>query len=304
MIDGGLLTPEQAAVHPDASLLDRAIGHQPTVRADVSDWMDIDAGDRILLCSDGLCGYVSDEEIAGVMGEADEPQRATDRLIEYALAKGGEDNVTVQLIGYKHGRWLGRFAPPSRGTLWIALTSAALGATVAGGGVAAWLSAKRDQPPDAAQSKAPSELGASTPPAVPPEPQAPNPPPVPAPAPSSAPPADRGPEPSGTGAAPESLPLPQLKPTEPSAASPQPAAKPTSPARQGAKAPPPKSKPPPPASRKRPDTGPVTGSTARSIEVDAGNTRTDASMPAPAAPTVPAAGTAKPSETTQEPMGP
>lgn len=100
MLDAGLLTPAEAAVHPDASMLDRAMGHQPTVEADVSDWIQLNQGDALLLCSDGLCGYASDSEIAKVLEAGGEPQAMTDRLIDLALSKGGEDNVTVQFIRY------------------------------------------------------------------------------------------------------------------------------------------------------------------------------------------------------------
>lgn len=100
MMDSGLLTPEQALVHPDASVLDRAIGHKPTVQADVGEWLAIEPRDVLLLCSDGLCGYVPDHEIAAILEAGGTPQETTDRLVQCALGKGGEDNVTVQLVGY------------------------------------------------------------------------------------------------------------------------------------------------------------------------------------------------------------
>lgn len=102
MLDAGLLTPAQAAVYPDSSVLDRAIGHRPTVQVDVSDWINLQPGDMLLLCSDGLSGYVSDSEIESILRADGDVQNTTDRLIECALGKGGADNVTVQLV---------RFAP-------------------------------------------------------------------------------------------------------------------------------------------------------------------------------------------------
>ena len=100
MVDGGLVTPAQAAAHPDASVLDRAIGHQPTVEVDVSSWMTLKPGDMLLLCSDGLSGYVDDAEIAKVLRSKGDPQTLADRLVDCALIKGGEDNVTVQLVRF------------------------------------------------------------------------------------------------------------------------------------------------------------------------------------------------------------
>ena len=98
MLDAGLITAEQAAAHPDASVLDRAIGHLPTVEVDVSGWMALRPGDMVLLCSDGLCGYVDDSEIDAILRSRGDPQNLVDRLVDCALQKGGEDNVTVQLV--------------------------------------------------------------------------------------------------------------------------------------------------------------------------------------------------------------
>lgn len=98
MFEAGLVTAEQAATHPDASVLDRAIGHQPTIDADVSEWIGLRPGDLVLLCSDGLCGYVGDSEIDAILKKRGDAQTLVDKLVQCALDKGGEDNVTVQLV--------------------------------------------------------------------------------------------------------------------------------------------------------------------------------------------------------------
>ncbi|MDB5999067.1 MAG: serine threonine protein phosphatase, partial [Rhizobacter sp.] len=108
MMDAGLLTPEQAVVHPQASVLDRAMGHAATVSLDVTDWIELERGDMLMLCSDGLSGYVPDPAIETVLRADGDPQSTTDRLIDCALQAGGKDNVTVQLV---------RFAPAGRGAL-------------------------------------------------------------------------------------------------------------------------------------------------------------------------------------------
>ncbi|MGJ7506612.1 protein phosphatase 2C domain-containing protein [Variovorax sp. GT1P44] len=303
MMDGGLLTPEQAAVHPDASVLDRAIGHQPSVQADVSDWMAVDAGDRILLCSDGLCGYVSDEEIANVLRAGEEPQQATDRLIECALVKGGEDNVTVQLIGYKRrGGWLARFGPQSRGTLWVSLTSAALGAVVAGGGVAAWLFPKLDRVRADAATRQPLEpavVGASPGPVQkeppdstqrPPQPQGP-----PAPGASGTPTTPGGSKdadvPGAAAPAPRAFPVPQIKPQKPSGDPPHSEGKPANAPRPGPKETTarPKPPPPPPPVQQKVDASPANGSSASPVEANAGSKQQTNASPEPTVPTLPAA---------------
>lgn len=134
MMDAGLLTPEQAAVHPEQSVLERAIGHHETVEVDVTDWIALKPGDMVLLCSDGLCGFVDDAQIAAILASGDGPQALTDRLIDCALDKGGHDNVTVQLVRYapRAPRFLGEALsrPAVLAPACIGLT--AIGATLVG----------------------------------------------------------------------------------------------------------------------------------------------------------------------------
>lgn len=92
LVDEGRITAEQAHTHPQRSLIMRALtGNEiePTLTVRESR-----AGDRYLLCSDGLSDVVSDETIENTMNEGDSAQCA-DRLIELALRSGGPDNVTV-----------------------------------------------------------------------------------------------------------------------------------------------------------------------------------------------------------------
>lgn len=144
MLDAGLITADEAAVHPEASVLERAIGPQPGVQPDVTDWLDLEPGDVLLLCSDGLCGYVPDADIDALLRTQDTPQAMTDSLIEAALAEGGKDNATVQLM---------RYAPPRGGALgWLLARPAVLvplcvgvtAAVVAG----AWMVRDETQPQD------------------------------------------------------------------------------------------------------------------------------------------------------------
>lgn len=101
MVDAGMLKPEEAAHHPNANILERAVGNKPEVECDISDEFTLLDGDAILLCSDGLSGYASDEEIESVLQNPATVQEMPDRLIRLALEnKGSEDNVTVQFIQY------------------------------------------------------------------------------------------------------------------------------------------------------------------------------------------------------------
>jgi serine/threonine protein phosphatase PrpC len=109
MVDAGMLTAEEAQTHPEANIIDRAIGLGPTVDVEIGSWLRLRDGDKILLCSDGLCGYAEDSEIAAVLGQEGHPKQLVNELVKLALAKGGEDNVTVQLI---------RYGSPTVGRIW------------------------------------------------------------------------------------------------------------------------------------------------------------------------------------------
>jgi protein phosphatase len=92
LVDSGRLTPDEAKDHPRKSVILRAL-LGTDVEPDVS-IREARAGDRYLLCSDGLSDVVSTETIADTM-QIDDPQECADRLVELALRGGGPDNVTV-----------------------------------------------------------------------------------------------------------------------------------------------------------------------------------------------------------------
>ena len=100
MIDAGMITPEQALDHPDASVVERAVGHLDTLEAELAPWLRLRRGDELLLCTDGLCGFATDAEIAAVLALDESPQALVDRLVALSLAKGGQDNVTVQIVRF------------------------------------------------------------------------------------------------------------------------------------------------------------------------------------------------------------
>ena len=92
LIDDGRITAEEANTHPQRSLLLRALNGQE-VEPDLS-MREARAGDRYMLCSDGLSGVVSEETLAEALKDPD-PEATADRLVELALRSGGPDNVTV-----------------------------------------------------------------------------------------------------------------------------------------------------------------------------------------------------------------
>ena len=92
LIDEGRITPEEANSHPQRSLLLRALtGHDVEPSLTIREAR---AGDRYLLCSDGLSSYISHETLTEAIRIQD-PQDSADRMIELALKAGGPDNVTV-----------------------------------------------------------------------------------------------------------------------------------------------------------------------------------------------------------------
>ncbi|HMG28049.1 MAG TPA: Stp1/IreP family PP2C-type Ser/Thr phosphatase [Acidimicrobiia bacterium] len=97
MVRGGELTPEQAEVHPQRSIITRALGIDPLVDVDLYP-IELQPGDRILLCSDGLTTMVRPEEIANILGREPDPRRAAQLLVDAANAAGGEDNVTAVIV--------------------------------------------------------------------------------------------------------------------------------------------------------------------------------------------------------------
>ncbi|GAA3702664.1 Stp1/IreP family PP2C-type Ser/Thr phosphatase [Microlunatus aurantiacus] len=93
LIDDGKISPDEAAYHPHRSLLLKVLNGQPANDPDLTT-VELRAGDRLLFCSDGLCGLVDDPRIGQLLGQADLDTAVAD-LVDEALAAGGIDNITV-----------------------------------------------------------------------------------------------------------------------------------------------------------------------------------------------------------------
>jgi protein phosphatase len=97
LIETGEVKPEDAASHPARGRITRCIGMgsdaQPEMRI-----LDLEHGDRLMLCSDGLTSMVSDKDIERIMSAEAKPQDACKKLIAAANAAGGQDNITVVII--------------------------------------------------------------------------------------------------------------------------------------------------------------------------------------------------------------
>ena len=97
LIEAGQITPEEARFHPNRSVITRALGSDPDTVPDLYE-ISVQAGDRLLLCSDGLCGMLRDVQIERIMNRASDPQRCAAQLVNEAIAAGGLDNVTVVVV--------------------------------------------------------------------------------------------------------------------------------------------------------------------------------------------------------------
>ena len=101
LVRSGDLTRDQAAEHPQKNLITRALGADEEVDVDTA-ILPIEAGDRILLCSDGLSDMVSEAEISELLADSpDDPERVARGLLSAALEAGGNDNITIVVVDVK-----------------------------------------------------------------------------------------------------------------------------------------------------------------------------------------------------------
>ena len=97
LVREGRITAEEAEVHPQRNIVTRVLGVYDTIDVDL--WpVDPVAGDRVLLCSDGLFNEVGTDQISSVLRRLDDPTEAADELVRLANEGGGRDNITVVVV--------------------------------------------------------------------------------------------------------------------------------------------------------------------------------------------------------------
>lgn len=97
MVREGKIRPEEAETHPQRNILTRVLGVDEPLEVDLLT-LDLHAGDRILLCTDGLTSMVGEDELRSILERDRDPQRACDDLVQAANARGGDDNITVLVL--------------------------------------------------------------------------------------------------------------------------------------------------------------------------------------------------------------
>jgi protein phosphatase len=101
LLEEGAITEEEATNHPRKNVILHSLGSERSPQIDLYDLL-LASGEMLILCSDGLTRHVSDEEIARTVGDV-ATQRATEKLVQLANERGGEDNISVAVL--RIGEW-------------------------------------------------------------------------------------------------------------------------------------------------------------------------------------------------------
>ena len=137
MIEQGQLTPEEARVHPNRSVITRALGSDPYMQPDLYE-VTASEGDRLLLCSDGLTSMVDDGSIQAMLARIRDPQRCAAALVNEAIANGGADNITVIVVDIVGTNAKAERRERRRGRAWMVVLLLALVGIIGGGVFAAY----------------------------------------------------------------------------------------------------------------------------------------------------------------------
>ncbi len=97
MIKTGKLNKNEARVHPNKNIITRAIGANDTLEPDFFE-VNLEDGDTVLMCSDGLTNMLEDETIERMIRENDDPETAAAKLVISANENGGKDNIAIIII--------------------------------------------------------------------------------------------------------------------------------------------------------------------------------------------------------------
>ncbi|HEX3658584.1 MAG TPA: protein phosphatase 2C domain-containing protein [Pirellulales bacterium] len=97
LLERGEISPQEAATHPSRGQLTRFVGMAAEALPEI-ERVELTTGDRLLLCSDGLSGMLSDEQIRGILDREPVPENACRQLVQAANQAGGTDNITALVV--------------------------------------------------------------------------------------------------------------------------------------------------------------------------------------------------------------
>lgn len=101
MINVGMITPHEAHSNPQRNVILQSLGRNENIKIEVSKGIPLQAGDYVLLCSDGLTCVIDDQEIAAHVDLHNEPRAVCDELVRLTNRRGAPDNVTVALLRFE-----------------------------------------------------------------------------------------------------------------------------------------------------------------------------------------------------------
>ncbi|MHB9133095.1 MAG: Stp1/IreP family PP2C-type Ser/Thr phosphatase [Armatimonadota bacterium] len=140
MVDRGEITAEEAAIHPLRHQITRVVGGDDHISPEIASQA-LEPGDIILLCTDGLSGAVSSEEMKSILVSDQDAQEKADALVQAALQAGGPDNVTVVVVSYQRPRPIqakSHARHPHRLPLWQSIIITVLSLAILLAGLAIW----------------------------------------------------------------------------------------------------------------------------------------------------------------------
>ena len=114
MYKQGIISWEETKDHDDKNVILRAVGTQKQVEVEISEGFELGPDDEFLLCSDGLCDMLADEEIYRIWLNAEDIHEASEKLIERAKENGGHDNITVAVVKVEQEILPARAIPATR----------------------------------------------------------------------------------------------------------------------------------------------------------------------------------------------
>jgi len=104
LLERGMIQPEEIYTHEQKGIIYRSLGDKPDLEVDTFD-LELQPGDRLVLCCDGLWEMLRDPYIEDVLLELYDPQAASDRLVQMANQAGGEDNISVIVVNVNELPW-------------------------------------------------------------------------------------------------------------------------------------------------------------------------------------------------------